>query len=93
MALDFSEILVVGVSSRALFNLEKENEILESLQQIEDKLIFLNKDFTLQFVAKKIKTNKIANINGVEYKFLDDCFDFYVHFCHLTRKSFLLVCV
>lgn len=36
---------------------EKEKEILESLQQIEDKLIFLNKDFTLQFVAKKIKTN------------------------------------
>lgn len=29
MALDFSEILVVGVSSRALFDLEKENEIFE----------------------------------------------------------------
>lgn len=29
MPLDFSEILVVGVSSRALFNLEKENEIFE----------------------------------------------------------------
>lgn len=29
MALDFSDILVVGVSSRALFNLEKENEIFE----------------------------------------------------------------
>ena len=29
MALDFSEILVVGVSSRALFNLEKENEIFK----------------------------------------------------------------
>jgi 5'-nucleotidase len=27
MPVDLSEILVVGVSSRALFNLEKENEI------------------------------------------------------------------
>ncbi len=27
MGLDLSEILVVGVSSRALFNLEKENEV------------------------------------------------------------------
>lgn len=36
---------------------EKEKEILESLKHIENKLIFLNKDFTLQFVAKKIKTN------------------------------------
>jgi 5'-nucleotidase len=30
MAVDFSEILVVGVSSRALFNLEKENEIFNT---------------------------------------------------------------
>ena len=30
MAIDFSEILVVGVSSRALFNLEKENEIFNN---------------------------------------------------------------
>ncbi len=30
MPLDLSEILVVGVSSRALFNLEKENEIFQS---------------------------------------------------------------
>ncbi|WP_394369732.1 5'-nucleotidase [Edaphocola aurantiacus] len=29
MAIDFSEILVVGVSSRALFNLEVENQIFE----------------------------------------------------------------
>lgn len=29
MPVDFSDILVVGVSSRALFNLEKENEIFE----------------------------------------------------------------
>ena len=30
MAVDFSEILVVGVSSRVLFNLEKENEIFNT---------------------------------------------------------------
>lgn len=30
MPVDFSEILVVGVSSRALFNLEKENEIFDN---------------------------------------------------------------
>lgn len=30
MPLDFSEILVIGVSSRALFDLEKENEIFDS---------------------------------------------------------------
>jgi len=36
---------------------QKENEILDSLKRIEEKLVFLNKDFTQQFVAKKIKTN------------------------------------
>ena len=30
MALDLSKILVIGISSRALFDLEKENEIFES---------------------------------------------------------------
>ena len=30
MPIDFSDILVVGVSSRALFDLEKENEIFDS---------------------------------------------------------------
>lgn len=30
MAVDFPKILVVGVSSRALFNLEKENEIFNT---------------------------------------------------------------
>lgn len=29
MPTDFSEILVVGVSSRALFDLEKENEVFD----------------------------------------------------------------
>lgn len=30
MPVDFSEILVIGVSSRVLFDLEKENKIFES---------------------------------------------------------------
>ena len=30
MAVSFDEYLVVGISSRALFNLEKENEVFES---------------------------------------------------------------
>ena len=30
MAIEFTDILVVGVSSRALFNLEKENEIFNT---------------------------------------------------------------
>lgn len=36
---------------------EKEAEILKKLKDIELKKVFLNQDFTLQFVAKKIKTN------------------------------------
>ena len=36
---------------------EKEEELLQKLKDIESKKIFLNQDFTLQFVAKKIKTN------------------------------------
>ncbi|ESU24499.1 hypothetical protein FEDK69T_09470 [Flavobacterium enshiense DK69] len=36
---------------------EKENEIVEKLKKLENKLSYLNPDFTQQFVAKKIKTN------------------------------------
>ncbi|ESU29700.1 hypothetical protein FLJC2902T_01730 [Flavobacterium limnosediminis JC2902] len=36
---------------------EKEEEIVEKLKNLEDKLLYLNPDFTQQFVAKKIKTN------------------------------------
>jgi YesN/AraC family two-component response regulator len=36
---------------------EKENDIIKKLQELEDKLVFLNQDYTQQFVAKKIKTN------------------------------------
>lgn len=36
---------------------EKENEIVEKLKKLEEKLVFLSSDFTQQMVAKKIKTN------------------------------------
>ncbi|MES2812948.1 MAG: AraC family transcriptional regulator [Bacteroidota bacterium] len=36
---------------------EKETEIIFKLKHLEDKLVFLNENFTLSFVAKKIKTN------------------------------------
>ena len=36
---------------------QKVNEIIELLKILEDKQTFLNKDFTQQYVAKKIKSN------------------------------------
>lgn len=36
---------------------EKEIQLLQKLKELEEKEVFLNQDFTLQFVAKKIKTN------------------------------------
>ena len=36
---------------------EKENLLFEKLMKLEEQKIYLNQDFTLQFVAKKIKTN------------------------------------
>lgn len=36
---------------------EKENEIVAKLKKLENKLYYLNSDFTQQSVAKKIKTN------------------------------------
>ena len=36
---------------------EKENQIVAKLLTLEKKEVFLNPDFTQQFVAKKIKTN------------------------------------
>lgn len=38
-------------------DLEKEEEIVEKLKQLEKKHFYLNSDFTLPLVAKKIKTN------------------------------------
>ena len=39
MSVDLTEMLVIGVSSRALFNLEKENELFEK----EGVVAFLSK--------------------------------------------------
>ncbi|SEQ17083.1 helix-turn-helix domain-containing protein [Flavobacterium urocaniciphilum] len=36
---------------------EKENLLFEKLLKLEEQKVFLNQDFTLQFAAKKIKTN------------------------------------
>jgi len=36
---------------------QKEQEILIKLKHLEEKFVFLNEDFTLSYVAKKIKTN------------------------------------
>lgn len=46
-------------TSTASLNLdvEKEIQLLNKLKELEEKEVFLNQDFTLQFAAKKIKTN------------------------------------
>ncbi|TPG44330.1 AraC family transcriptional regulator [Flavobacterium pectinovorum] len=44
-------------SSSLSIDLAKENEIVEKLLDLENNLEYLNKDFTLAYVAKKIKTN------------------------------------
>lgn len=49
--------MVQSVPQGLTLDEEKEAEILKKLKDIELKKVFLNQDFTLQFVAKKIKTN------------------------------------
>jgi 5'-nucleotidase len=73
MAVDLSNILVVGVSTRALFDLEKENEIFEN-EDIEAfrKYQLDNEDRILQpgtafyLVKSLLELNKIANKQIVE---------------------------
>ena len=53
MAIDFSEVLVVGVTARALFNLEAENDIFEKegvkkYREYQDK----NQDVPLESMEK-----------------------------------------
>ncbi len=73
MAKDFSEILVIGVSSRALFNLEEGNEIFEHegieayrkyQQENEDKQLDPGTAFYL--VKNILELNKQANKQIVE---------------------------
>ena len=62
-----------------IINLDGSEEVLES-QYIPAFPVIVIKDNERMIVSnnsnsKNIKTNRVANINGVDYKFLDDCFD------------------
>ncbi|CDS91378.1 5'-nucleotidase [Sphingobacterium sp. PM2-P1-29] len=73
MAIDFSDILVVGVSSRALFNLEKENEIFvkEGISgfrkhQLENENILLEPGTAFHLVQSLLHLNTDAKKRIVE---------------------------
>lgn len=73
MAIDFSEILVVGVSSRALFNLEIENKIFETENieafrkyQLEHENDLLEKGTAFPLIQSLLKLNDIASKKIVE---------------------------
>lgn len=73
MAVDFSEILVVGVSSRALFNLEEENKIFENKgikgyreYQLENENEVLVPGTAFHLVQSLLHLNKDANKKIVE---------------------------
>lgn len=73
MAKDFSKILVVGVSSRALFNLEKENDIFdkENIEgfrdyQLEHEDEILDKGTAFPLIESLLKLNDIATQQIVE---------------------------
>lgn len=73
MPLDFKDILVIGVSSRALFNLEKENEIFVnegivgySKYQQEHENELLEKGTAFYLVQSLLHLNKISKKRIVE---------------------------
>ncbi|RXG14205.1 5'-nucleotidase [Leeuwenhoekiella aestuarii] len=73
MPLDFSQILVVGVSSRALFNLEKENEIFKNENiaafrkyQLEHEDELLSEGTAFPLIKSLLKLNDIASKQIVE---------------------------
>jgi 5'-nucleotidase len=73
MSLDLSEILVVGVSTRALFNLEKENEVFENQGieafrkfQLENEEELLEPGAAFYLVQSLLQLNKIADKKIVE---------------------------
>lgn len=73
MAIDFSEILVIAVSSRALFNLERENTIFEnqgledySKFQLENEEVILQKGTAYPLIEALLNLNTIANEKVVE---------------------------
>lgn len=73
MAVDLSDILVVGVSTRALFDLEKENEVFENegieafrKYQLENEDEILQPGTAFYLVKSLLELNKIANKQIVE---------------------------
>ncbi|MDO5858612.1 5'-nucleotidase [Myroides odoratimimus] len=73
MALDLSEVLVIGVSSRALFNLEEENKIFQEQgiteyrrYQLEKEDQALEKGTAFYLVKRLLALNKIAEKRVVE---------------------------
>ncbi|MFY8188995.1 MAG: 5'-nucleotidase [Flavobacterium sp.] len=73
MPTDFSEILVVGVSTRALFNLEVENQIFDDQDieafrayQLEHENTLLERGTAFYLVQSLLELNKIANKQIVE---------------------------
>lgn len=73
MGLDFSEILVIGVSSRALFDLEKENEIFdkENIEgfrkyQLDHEDEILNTGTAFPLIQSLLQLNKQASKQIIE---------------------------
>jgi len=73
MSLDLSEILVIGVSTRVLFNLEKENEVyanqgIEAFRkfQLENEDELLDPGAAFYLVQSLLQLNKIADKKIVE---------------------------
>jgi 5'-nucleotidase len=69
MLVDFSEILVIGVSSRALFNLEEENEVFQN-EGIEAfrKFQFDNEDKALEPRAAFYLIKSLLQLNSIAKK-------------------------
>ncbi len=73
MAVDLSEVLVVGVSTRALFNLEEENKIFEEdgieafrKYQLENEHELLEAGTAFHLVRSLLELNKVAKQKIVE---------------------------
>lgn len=54
---ELEEVLLKKENANLSIDEAKENKIVEKLLALEEKLEYLNADFTLSYVAKKIKTN------------------------------------
>lgn len=65
MSLDLSNTLVIGISSRALFDLEKENDIYENegvdtyqAYQVEHENVYLEKGTAFYLIESLLKLNE-----------------------------------